>query len=527
MLGLSPLSTLPISTLTSEQAVFTTTRTVYFGTHTFATRPNDALANQMIDGRIMAGLRLRREIKTVERGQFGGLMDTSFGEIQLANNDGGIDFMASRYTADGRPIRLKIGAKEINEVGREVVKSFNTFATVYTTVAGSWLFEHDILRLRLESLTNKLNDKMQPSVYAGSGGEQGTSDMAGRTMPIALGRCPHVPAQSVDPSTLTYQLHTGPMQEVISVFDAGVSIPFDTNYAHYTALAAATIPAGKYATSLLSGHIRLGTSPVGQITADVRGDIDNVNLSYVGTSGSIIRMVLRDYGGLTSAELDLTSFNNFVALQTGSFGLFLPAGDQSTVLEVVERLAFQAGAVVGQDRSGLFRIFRLDPPGETPHWLFDDRNITKIERIDLPYLIPWKSWSVGYNVNFAVQTDADLAGSVTQARRQFLKTERRYGFASNSAVALYHGAAGVAPSRESFWLTQAEAENEAERLSDFYSYGRAMYSVIIKDALFSIEIGQVARITYNRFDLDAGKNFLIVGIEDDADRVQTEVTCFG
>ena len=54
-----------------------------------------------------------------------------------------------------------------------------------------------------------------------------------------------------------------------------------------------------------------------------------------------------------------------------------------------------------------------------------------------------------------------------------------------------------------------------------------MYRVIVKNALFSVEIGQIIRLTYDRWDLRGGKNFVAVGIEDDADNIDTTLTVFG
>lgn len=210
-------------------------------------------------------------------------------------------------------------------------------------------------------------------------------------------------------------------------------------------------------------------------------------------------------------------------------GLFLPAGDQSTVEEVITRIAFSGGAFIGQDRSGLYRIQRLDAPDldGSVDWIFTDREIISIERESLPYGVPWRSWGVGYQRNWTIQTDADLAIGVSQSRRQFLSQASRYAYVSSSAIALRHASSSGAPLRDALFSGQADALAEAQRLINLYGPNRAVYRVVVKTVLFSVEIGHKAHVTYDRWDLHAGKRFTVVDIEDDADRRETMLRVFG
>jgi hypothetical protein len=216
-------------------------------------------------------------------------------------------------------------------------------------------------------------------------------------------------------------------------------------------------------------------------------------------------------------------------VQTWEMGLYLPAGDQSRVIEVLERIAFSCGAFIGQDRSGLLRVQRLEAPAVQSQWIFTDREIIedRFERIRLPYRIPWKNWGVGYSRNWTVQSSSQLAGGVTQQRRTFLEAEYRYAYAADPRIAQAHLTSSGAPLRPALFLSEDGAQAEAERLQELYGYDRAMYRFSVKTALFSLEIGQTVTIVLNRYDLDNGRNFVIVGIHDDADHAETELTVFG
>ena len=111
--------------------------------------------------------------------------------------------------------------------------------------------------------------------------------------------------------------------------------------------------------------------------------------------------------------------------------------------------------------------------------------------------------------------------SVSQERRAFLKTERRYAYTQDTDIALFHATSAGAPLRDSYFADASVAEAEAQRLIGLYNYGRAMYEVVVKNALFSVHVGETVHLTYHRWDLSGGKRFVVVGVADDADRVET------
>lgn len=145
----------------------------------------------------------------------------------------------------------------------------------------------------------------------------------------------------------------------------------------------------------------------------------------------------------------------------------------------------------------------------------------------MPYGIPWFVWGVRYAVNWTQQDAGDLATGVSQERRLFLQEQGRYAYTQSSDIAQFHRSSGGAPLRQSLFLSQENAQAEADRLLAFYSYGRALYRVRVKTALFSMEIGQTVRIMYRRWDLQGGKNFVVLAIADDADKKTTSFLAFG
>lgn len=417
--------------------------------------------------------------------------------------------------------------------GKERVQALSSFALVFTATAGEWSLERDFLRLKIDDLSSRLQNRLQAQTYSGAGGAAGTSDLTGRTYPTCFGKCLNVPAQLVEPSLLIYQVHGNSIEAIDAVYDAGVEVPFvgspssGSDYASYAALAAASVPAGVYSTCLAAGLFRLGTTPAGTVTADVRGDNAPVASpsNYVDTHAGVMERMLVSYGGLATSDLDTDSFDTLDTDQPAQMGIFFPAGDVSTAADAIAQVAESCGAFAG-DRSGAFRVQRLEAPITAQHWSFDDRTIVDIEREVPAYGVPWSSWGVGYGRNWTVQGSGDLASGVSQSRRQFLESSIRYEYQSSATIALAHRTA-VGVERDSLFVSSSDASAEATRLLGLYAKGRAVYRVTVKTALFSVRIGQTVRLTYSRWDLASGKRFVVVAVSDDADTRESELLVFG
>lgn len=757
MLGVRPLSSFPLLTLPDEFVSDTAIVTVRYATHSFVTGATDSPANTQISGRINSGLSIARTLRRGPDGQFGSILETTFGELRLNNADGALDPLARDYYADGRAVRVKIGAKEVTaptriapqwiatgdgsssgnaavpyqltypadgivagdlfeiqvtindrgaagqlsavpagwEVldesssgvlyqawlyrfatgdeagqsvdldwesgdgandcivgrihqyryvdpvspwegltspvigdlasiglptvittvpnclaryavswsdnvvtnapsgavggtwasigaivststgddaanrrggavlsnpgtisggsisatptdtpvsdvsllvgaslrglpvagGRERVQAFSAFATVYQTVAGPWRHSHDELILKIQDLGAKLKDRKQILIYSGTGGKNGTADLAGRTRPLGFGAPSNVTLQLVDPANFIFQASSSAIFAVDAVFDRGAELTAGQNYPTFDDLAAATVSNGTYATCLAEGYVAVGGgADPGSVTANIRFDES-------ATHASTILRIVQDLGPLVAAEIDDGSFDAFAAAQPAEIGIFFPAGDESTVEDAVERIAFSGGAFAGQDRSGLYRVQRIEAPAMTPQWVFDDREIVfdgdrRMARREPPYGVPWKSWGLGYDKNWTVQDSASIAAGVDAERKIYLGSESRFVYGQNAKVAVTHKTSrGVI--RQSLFLQAADAATEAARLSELYGLGRAIYEVPVKTALFSVRIGETVRLTYPRWGLNQGRNFVVIGANDDGDTFSTDLVVFG
>ncbi len=159
----------------------------------------------------------------------------------------------------------------------------------------------------------------------------------------------------IDAGLLLYQLHNGPLQQLLAVRDKGVALIVGGDVASYTALSTATVASGTFKTCLAAGLLRLGATP-SLLTADAQDDNDASTGGYnTGSAASIAQKLLRGPGGIAAASG--TSF----ACTVGESGLWLCGG---TVGEVMEALAAGIFGWWGTSTAGLYQGGQLAAPPE-------------------------------------------------------------------------------------------------------------------------------------------------------------------
>lgn len=149
----------------------------------------------------------------------------SVGDIELANADGGLDFIAD-YAVDGRAAVLSF------------IDDTDT-VTEYFRGTVSYLSEQDgAITVHLKSLQESLADNFQMDTYAGDNvlpaGLEGTDDdIADNVKPKLYGDCRNIPAVQVNTSLLISQASSLDNARITAVYDEGVRlINYRVNGAH-------------------------------------------------------------------------------------------------------------------------------------------------------------------------------------------------------------------------------------------------------------------------------------------------------
>lgn len=268
--------------------------------------------------------------------------------------------------------------------------SFNMWAGTFDTTSDTYPYANDVQEVakgtvsRFEKDAGSLKLSLDPSgvagdtkvlvrEYAGTGGAEGGPDLKGTLKPWIFGHAKNVNPTLIDEDNSVYQFSGyGPIQSVDALYERGSSFGASIgNYANYAALVAATIPAGRWATCLAEGLIRLGAPQYGVITGDVKGD-------YAGSvqrrhPGAILQRIAseRSISGDAIDSASLAALDAFAATLPDDGYMNIVLSDQTTFLELARRICAPYNAQAGFSLLG--KLFACRIVVGTPTFTIDAR----------------------------------------------------------------------------------------------------------------------------------------------------------
>ena len=471
-------------------------QTLRFGSHDYISRiftggvaGGDPDYTDAYRGRVIVdSVHVDRRITS--RSGLGGIAEV-FAEVRLLNGDGGLDELKGNYSLDGRRAQIWLGSPTWQRAD---------FGLLFSGVVRSYNIGLDVAEFTLSDGKSKLDRPVNQTVYAGSGALEGGADLKGKSKPRAFGALSYgnVAPPLVDSSKLIYQVNDGAISDVPVVYDRGIVLTQGADYTDAADLNASAPSAGQYRVYKGGGYFRLGSTPSGEITADVLGDASGSG--YVAKTGEIVQRLLIDTVGLTNSELDPTSIAQINGDQPAPVGTWIPAGDQRSVADVVDELLFGIGAFGGFNRQGAFTVGVIaSPVGRTPLADFTATHILDLRREAMPAGVEPIAWraSVGYQRNFTVQTD--LASGVTAARRTFAAEAQRVVKYDDSSIATRFLLAKEYGPIPGLFSASADADTEASRLFTLWSdTRRGIFTVTLKLTALTRDIGQVVTLQLSR-----------------------------
>ncbi|MBX0289727.1 hypothetical protein K3G63_04720 [Hymenobacter sp. HSC-4F20] len=471
----------------------------------FISEPTASDPNRLFLGRVTNPLQFDTNILSGD-GFSGG--SQSYGGIEIINADGKLDrFFA--YHWSGRRVVVKAGALDF---------AYDDFATIFEGSIDN--LESDDARIILTIRDNraKTDKPVRATIYGGTGGLDGDDTLAGAQKPLCYGVVKNAPLVLVNYAMQIYQVHDGSIAAVDAVRDRGIILDYGGDVAHITT---ATPGPSQYVTQLSGGFIRLGSTPAGLVTADVQGDNQgSVPITATAIALKVLKTRLGVYS-LSSADIDEGSFARLGTVLTGPAGLYI--NSDVTGSDVLDALFNPAGAYWTFTRQGMLYAGAVSSPTGA---------VADVKHIDaaglrLQQVIPpaWRI-KVGYAPAVVVQSENDLAGGVTGDVQSFVTEAFRYITYENENVRLKNN---LATERvfETSLSNVADAQTLLARLAAVYSVKRMVFQVPVYKTLYRYFLGDVVRLTYDRYGLENGADFLVVGISDNAATGQTVLTLWG
>ncbi|MFC5358264.1 hypothetical protein [Azospirillum himalayense] len=364
----------------------------------------------------------------------------SWGEIRLANTDRRYDVLIGTRNVDGRPARLRVGRK-VRDVSRgyDMDPPDASLADAWRGFALPWRVDDTHLIIPLRDATYWAERPLQSSLYAGTGGYEGTAELAGLPRPKARGGTASAPIRGVslvliDPANRIYQYSDG-LGAVVTLYERGGAVfTPGSDYPSYAALAAATVASGAYATCDALSLVKLGATAEGEITADVVAAFPMAG--YVSSAGLLALRTLTEDMALDPGLIDVGSFVGCAAAWPYTAGYYAAEAQQG--LDTAAGLLGSIGCRLVPTRSGRLAAvsMRRLSVGVRPAAIYTTAHIVSATPVDFgtPLTPPASRWRVAWGRNHTVQT-TDYAAGLSDARKQALAQEWQVATAPNTAVA--------------------------------------------------------------------------------------------
>ncbi len=493
----------------------TGTETLYLSSHPFVTSGTDTPAHTAFECRLKDPVLVK--LSAFENALTSGGSSTGGGEIVINNPDNFYGYL-SNYGFDGRQVIVRVG-----EQGAAYPSSFTT------VLNGTMLapkFDRTTLTIRVKDKQELLNKPLLTTIYAGNNslpnGLEGVSgDIKGQVKPRVYGKVFNIQPPCVNTSRLIYQVSDGTVNTVDAVYDRGVSLTKGTDYTSQSDMETNAPAAGNFRCWPTGGYFRLGSSPTGVLTADVTQGAAASNRTVAQILNSIATSM-----GVSVSPSDVTALD---ALNNAEIGVWV--NSEATAISVMDEVAESIGAWFSFDSLGVLRMGRLDAPSGTPVLEIDDNIYTKLDLIsnaDTDNGVPLYQWKLGYKKFYTTQ-DSDLAGSVTDVRRNELKEEFRSVVNLDNSIKTKYL---LADQFENFTLlVDATAANtEGLHRLNLHKVRRDRVAVTVRLDAATISVIQmmaVVRVIGDVFDYQSGRDFRILGYTIDTKYMTADLVLWG
>lgn len=489
-------------------------RTFRFATgEGFTTGPSDSPAHTTYEAVLEQAVDVTRTI--FAPGTTDGQSKIGFGDLVLLNPDSDLDELL-QYALDGRDVLVLRGLQSAT------LRS--EFTPVFVGTMEQPEYDADRITIKLRDRQAMLQVPLQATNYGGTnvlpdGLDGVVSDLAGKPKPLVFGRALNIAPPCVNTARLIYQVNDGAVSDIPAVYDRGIALTAGGTYASEAELLndALAPAAGAFKVLLSGGYVRLGSRPVGTVTADVTQGATAADRTAASIYRALLLRMAVDVGDIDADDLAALD-----ARTDAELGLFVDGDMRAS--DAIDMVANSVGAWWGVSIDGVFRIKRLGrPTGSTVATFTENDLIGPPERIstaDPERGVPAYRVTVRYAQNYTVQSD--LAAGVDDARRTRLAEAWREVVESDASVQTRHRLA-TALVIESCFAFEDDARTEALRRLRLRSILRHRFDIVVDytTETSAIDLGDVVGLLHPRFGLnvigdEVGMKFVVIGVAPDA-----------
>jgi len=446
---------------------------VYMATKPYTTSPSDIPANTQYLPIATVGALFTERLSLEGDGAL------SAGDLEIENVGGARDDWAGPgFVWANRPIRAYIGDLRWPRADFQMI--FNGIIA-------------DIAPRGRQALVLKLRDKLQrlntaiSEAKLGGQGEQRDS-----LLPIALGQVFNVSPLLANAAILKYQVHAGPIAQIIEVRDNGAPVAFTAD--------------------LAAGTFQLSAAPAGVVTASVRGHAAG---GYVDTAAQLVKRLATGYGKpadrLTDADIDLANFAAFDAAHPQPMGLH--STDRQNVLVACQALLGSLGAQLVMSRLGVARLIQVALPGTgAPAVIRPEHMVSELDptgRTDVLGAV-----KLGFAKSWTAQ-DAGTLANLPEVHKALFVEEWLTTTRTDAATLATYRLNAEPVQVDTMLITRADADAEAQRRLDLWKMPRTTYEFEGVPELLQLELGQAVTVYSPRFGMAGGGAGIVISLAPD------------
>lgn len=487
-----------------------TTQTFYITSgNGFVTKPSDTPSDTSVYPRLIDPGTYRREL--FSGGKTFGAVVPSYGSVTIANADGLFDGWKD-YGFDGQPFVLRVG-----EEGGSYPSSFSI--VFKCTMVSLKLTEKDIT-INLTDRLCLLDKPVLNTTLAGTGGVEGSSDMAGQTIPRVFRKVELVPLKAIDTNDLIYVINqesAGTRGYDINVYDGGVHLVRDSDYSTISDITT-TPPAEGTCKIYPHGpvYVRLGFAPTYELRADSFG--------YKASGAEINYADIAYEAGI----LDASSVNAPTVVRN------LYVDDSSTTyLDLLNEASKLSFTYFGFDKNDVFRSGTVEAPTDVAVYSFNRNNSISISRGSPGFQdVPTYKLTVSSGQVWPCQ----VAPYATNYMKDYLT--RQGWFSTSSAqdsMILNKHKLALSDKVEMKYRMPNSLVFDIFKTTYFSLFGVEREQVVVEclltpdnlNDLMAIDLMSVVKVKIPRFGFDLGKKFSVIGVSYKLTSMKVEFVLWG
>lgn len=479
-----------------------------FATDAFVSRPTDTPANTIARGRLTQPANYTRNLNASAPV---GVIETGFGECVVENSDGKLDDLL-RVGVDGQSFKLYAKAEHGGDYPDDWTLCL--VASMDRVEARS----KDKIAFILRDPVKSLLEKPVCATFAGTGGLEGTSAMAGQPKPRVYGAPFNAPLTLLN-GTDIYMMSDKPYTACFANFDGRSLISngasgYD-NVANFAALNSQSVAAGTAYRCGAESIVKLGSVPSFKATFDGSRNVSGYPYPYRKTLGDVVTDLMTDAGlaGSLGAGVSGLGYNTSYFVQDTA----------TTYKDILDETTRGCGCWAGFDRLGVLQVATLDAAFGAPVMVLTQHNATLDS---FTQQLPRAAVTANGPRNWTTMGETEVANAVKAASLDFataLGKETMSTSKSGSAPAKH-------PLAEDFeFVDLGSNDNSSGNVIPsgiLYAANQRSYLVLQDEAvvmtittpltlsaLTTVDMGSIVNVRMPRFGLDAGDHlYRVIGI---------------